>query len=72
MKTAQEVPKQEESPKKSGLGRVSAVAAFLDVSRTTVYRLIDHGDLPSVKIGNSRRVPWDAVEEMIDANTATA
>ena len=36
--------------------RVEDVAQLLDVGRTRVYDLIRTGDLPSVKIGGSRRV----------------
>jgi excisionase family DNA binding protein len=38
-------------------------AAKLDVGRTTVYALMASGELRSVKIGRSRRVPAAALEE---------
>jgi excisionase family DNA binding protein len=37
----------------------------LDVGRTTVYALMARGELRSVKIGRSRRVPADALEEYV-------
>ena len=37
----------------------------LGIGRTKVYALIADGDLLSVRIGNSRRVPRDAVDEFI-------
>jgi excisionase family DNA binding protein len=44
-----------------GLQRVSEAAAYLSVSRSYIYKLINLGILPSVKIGNSRRIPIRAV-----------
>jgi excisionase family DNA binding protein len=42
---------------------VPAVAALLQVSRTTVYELIRTGELPAIKIGRkSRRVTKAAVD----------
>jgi excisionase family DNA binding protein len=40
-------------------------AERLDVGRTTAYALIASGELRSVKIGRSRRVPADALEEYV-------
>lgn len=42
---------------KDGLERVTDAARFLGVSRSLIYKLLDEGVLPSVKIGNSRRIP---------------
>lgn len=36
--------------------KVSQVAEVLKVSRTTVYKLMDGGQLPYHKVGNNRRV----------------
>lgn len=33
---------------------------YLSVSKTTVYRMFDKGELPTVKIGRNRRVERDA------------
>jgi excisionase family DNA binding protein len=40
--------------------------AILDVGRTTVYALMGTGELRSVKIGRSRRVPADALDEYVN------
>ena len=40
---------------------VKQLSAALNVSRATVYRLINEG-LPSVRIGHARRFLWSAVE----------
>lgn len=37
--------------------RVRAVAARLKLSPATVYRLVECGTLPSVRIGNAIRIP---------------
>ena len=43
--------------------RPAEVAALLSLSRSEVYRLIDRGEIPSVRIGRSRRVPRRWVEQ---------
>jgi excisionase family DNA binding protein len=40
-------------------------AEVLSIGRTKVYELMADGDLVSVRIGNSRRVPLDAVNEFV-------
>jgi excisionase family DNA binding protein len=37
----------------------------LGVSRTTIYKLMSSGELPSVSIGTSRRIPSSALDEYI-------
>jgi excisionase family DNA binding protein len=51
-----------------GLEKVSSAASYLGVSRSFIYKLIANGDLPSVKIGLSRRVPIRAVRELAQTN----
>ena len=51
-----------------GLQRISDTARFLGVSRSLVYRLINSGVLPTVRIGRSRRIPIRAVHELAAAN----
>lgn len=48
-----------------GLERVSDTARFLCISRSQVYKLINMGVLPSVRIGKSRRIPIRAVRELV-------
>ena len=40
-------------------------AEVLSIGRTKVYALMADGELISVRIGNSRRVPLDAVSEFV-------
>ena len=47
------------------LYRVEEVAQLLGVGRTRIFDLIKLGELRSVKIGGSRRVPAAALDEYI-------
>jgi excisionase family DNA binding protein len=40
-------------------------ATKLGTGRTTIYALMKRGELPSVKIGRSRRVPAAALEQYV-------
>jgi len=44
---------------------VAEVAELARVSRMTVYRMVHSGELPAVRVGNSYRVPTDAVDELL-------
>lgn len=48
------------------LHKIDEAAALLGVHRSTLYGLIDSGQLQSVKIGRSRRVPESAIVSYID------
>jgi excisionase family DNA binding protein len=51
-----------------GLERISDAARYLGVSRSLVYRLINAGVLPSVRIGRNRRIPIRAVRDLASDN----
>lgn len=42
---------------------VDEVAALMQVSKMTVYRLVHSGELPAIRIGRSLRVPEQAVHD---------
>lgn len=42
------------------------VQRMLQLSPSTIYRLLDDGSIPSVKIGRSRRIPAGALIEIMD------
>ena len=44
---------------------ITAVADRLAISRSMVYELMRDGSLSSVKIGRSRRIPAESVEQYI-------
>lgn len=45
--------------------KVEDAAKLLNIGRSAVYDLIRSGRLRSVKIGKSRRIPREAVDEVI-------
>jgi excisionase family DNA binding protein len=50
-----------------GLANLEEVERFLGVSRSTVYKLLSSGRLPSCKVLGARRVPWAALRELAAA-----
>jgi len=42
------------------------------VSKMTVYRLVQAGQLPAVRVGRSYRVPQDALDAYLEASAFTA
>ncbi len=44
---------------------VAEVAELVRVSRMTVYRLVQAGELPAVRVGKSYRVPEAAVDAFL-------
>lgn len=51
------------------LVRVDVAARLLSVGRTTVYELMDTGQLPFVKIGTARRIPTQALKAWVEEHT---
>ena len=49
---------------------IAEVAAFMRVSRMTVYRMVHSGELPAIRFGRSFRVPESAVAEAIERPVA--
>jgi excisionase family DNA binding protein len=45
--------------------RPGEVADSIGVSRSKAYELISRGEIPSIKLGNSVRVPVDALKAWI-------
>lgn len=54
------------------LVRVEEAARLLSLSRATVYRMMDSGELPSVRRGTARRVLLTALREWIARQTASS
>jgi excisionase family DNA binding protein len=44
-------------------------AQILRVGRTKIYALMARGELQSVRIGKSRRIPYAAIEAFIESRT---
>jgi excisionase family DNA binding protein len=51
---------------------VEEVAKRLSISRTHVYTLMERGELAYVKLSKSRRVPEEAVEQLVNRNLVVA
>ncbi len=51
---------------------VAEVAEILRVSRMTVYRLAQDGNIRSLRVGRSFRIPADQVSRLIEAPTGDA
>lgn len=49
--------------------RIAEVAELLRISRTKVYQLIATGEIPSLHVGRSRRVPLRALADWIEEQT---
>ncbi|MBA2324377.1 MAG: helix-turn-helix domain-containing protein [Actinomycetota bacterium] len=45
---------------------VSEVAAMLRLSKMTIYRLMDKGKLPALRVGRSFRIPRDSVRALLE------
>ena len=52
--------------------RVTEAADAIGISRAKAYELISRGELPSIRIGSSVRVPVDALRAWIDRQLAGA
>ncbi|ACQ81506.1 excision promoter, Xis [Beutenbergia cavernae DSM 12333] len=49
---------------------VAEVAELVRVSRMTVYRMVQAGDLPAIRVGKSYRVPAAAVDALVSDGLA--
>ena len=59
---------QQSTPGADRLCTVAAIATHLSLSRSTIYGLMNSGNLPYVKLGKSRRIRWSDVYELIERN----
>lgn len=61
-----------EPPVEPLLVRVEEAARILSLSRSTIYEMLDAGELPSVRRGAARRIPVAALREWVTRQIATA
>ena len=66
MITASDQPK---SPVEPLLVRVEEAARILSLSRSTIYEMMDAGELPSVRYGAARRIPVAALRAWVAQHT---
>ena len=50
---------------------VEQIAAYLQVSKETVYRWLDRGSIPAAKIGRQWRFKTDQVDDWVEGGLAT-
>lgn len=62
-------PSKEQSRLEPLLVRVEEAARLLSLGRSTVYELMDSGELPSVRCGAARRIPIAALRKWIEEHT---
>ena len=48
-----------------GAVTVTQAIAFTGLQRTTLYALMERGELPYLKVGRARRIPRRALTEML-------
>lgn len=64
--------RNESAPDDRGLRSIKAAAEFLCVSKSKVYKMLNAGELPHVKLGKSCRVRWSDVLKLVERNTRNA
>ncbi len=50
---------------------VPQVAAYLKLSRAAIYRLVQTGQIPHIRIGKSRRIGRDQLEAWLKTRTVS-
>ncbi len=51
---------------------VKQVAAILSISKGTVYKMVNTGEIASVSVGTRKLIPREAVETLIRSHAAVA
>jgi len=67
-KIANQLPTQVTYPRE-GLAKPIDAAAFLSVSKDTIYRMVGYKELPIVMIRGDMRTPWDALHKIAAGET---
>ena len=48
---------------RDGFAEVAEAQAYLRLSRSTIYTLMDRGELPFARFGRTRRIPWRSLRD---------
>ena len=51
--------------------RPAEAAELLSVGRSTIYELLDRGELKGVRIGSSVRIPVEAIRDWLESREAS-
>ncbi|HEY1840770.1 MAG TPA: helix-turn-helix domain-containing protein [Mycobacterium sp.] len=62
-------PSQDEADRSSELLTVAEVAAMFRVSKMTVYRMVNSGELPAFKVGRSFRIRATLVQKLLSESS---
>jgi excisionase family DNA binding protein len=62
--------KQIALPADQVLVRVEDAARMLSLSRSMIYRMMDSGELPSIRRGTARRIPVAAIHAWVEQQIA--
>lgn len=65
----QSEPRKEQAKLEPLLVRVEEAARLLSLGRSTIYELMDSGELPSVRCGAARRIPVAALRKWVEEHT---
>lgn len=69
--TSGDSPEERTAARRPLLLTVQQAAEMIGVGRSTLYRIMDRGEIQSVHLGASRRIPlsaaYDFVEQLIDS-----
>jgi excisionase family DNA binding protein len=49
-----------------GFAGVPEAAEYLSMSRSSIYKMMEAGELKYAKFGRSRRIPWRALRELAE------
>ncbi len=55
-------------PERKGVFNVEEAAEYLKLSKVTIYRLLNEGELDYIKIGTRKIIPGKVLDEYIDEN----
>jgi excisionase family DNA binding protein len=66
MTTKATLKKVVEQATQEGLATLRQAEEFLSVSRSTLYGLMERGELAYAKVGKCRRIPWRVIREFAE------
>lgn len=58
--------------RRDGFATVNEGMSFLSVGRTKFYAMLTNGELPSITIRKSRRIPWAALHKLVEDAMSSA
>jgi hypothetical protein len=61
-------PESTPEPSRTGLATVAEAMDFLKMGRSSIYELMDRGELESIRILSSRRILWSSIYAFIERN----